>query len=58
MWQLDPRISWLTQGIPTVSWPPILEPSSPKSKVPFWVLQEKQLQKDSPEQFSIAAMDK
>ena len=33
------------------------EPSPPKP-VPFWVLQEKQLLKDSPEHFFVAGMDK
>ena len=27
MWQVSPRISWLTQGLPTLTWPPSLEPS-------------------------------
>ena len=36
---------------------PTPEPSLPKP-VPFWVLQEKQLQKDSPEHFFVAGMDK
>ena len=47
MWQVGPIISWLTQGLPTLSWPPTLEPFPPKL-VPFWVLQEKQLQKIHP----------
>ena len=34
-----------------------LEPSPPKP-VPFWMLQEKQLQKDLPEYFFVAGMDK
>ena len=38
------------------SGPPTLEPSPP-ALVSFWVLQEKQLQKDSPEHFFIAGMD-
>ena len=46
----------LTQGLPTLSWPPASQPSPPKP-VPFWVLQEKQLQKDSPEHFFGAGMD-
>ena len=57
MRQIRPRISWLTQGLPTLSWPPTLEPSPPKP-VALWVLQEKQLQKDSPEPFFVAGMDK
>ena len=48
MWQVGPRISWLTQGLPTLSWPPTPEPS-PLEPVTFWVSQEKQLQKGSPE---------
>ena len=44
MWQVGPRTSWLTEGLPTLSWPPTLEPFPPKS-ILFWVLQEKQLQK-------------
>ena len=47
MWQVGLRISWLTQGLPTLSWPPTPEPSPPKP-VSFWVLQEKQLQKIHP----------
>ena len=35
---------------------PTLEPSLPKP-VPFWLLQEKQLQKDSPEHFFVGEMD-
>ena len=42
MWQVGPRSSWLTQGLPTLSWPSILEPSPPKS-VRLGVLQVKQL---------------
>ena len=57
MWQVGLRISCLTQGLATLSWPPILEASPPKP-VPFWVLQEKQLQKDSPKHFFVAGMDK
>ena len=57
MWQVALRISFLTQGLTTLSWPPTLEPFPPKP-VPFWVLQEKQLQKDSPEHFFVAGMDK
>ena len=34
-----------------------LEPSPPKP-VPIWVLQGKQLQKDSPKHFFVAGMDK
>ena len=56
-WQVGLRISWLTQGLPTLSWPPAPE-SSPPKPVPFWVLQEKHLQKDSPEHFFVAGMDK
>ena len=37
-----------------ISW---IKPSPPKP-VPFWVLQEKQLLKDSPEHFFVAGMDK
>ena len=44
MWQIGLKISWLTQGLLTLSWPPTPEPPPPKP-VPFWVLQEKQLQK-------------
>ena len=40
----------------TRSWPPVPESSSLKP-VPFWALQEKQLQKDSPEDF-VAGIDK
>ena len=50
MWQVGPIISRLTQGLLTLSWPPAWEPSPPKP-VPFWVLQGKQVQKDSPEYF-------
>ena len=57
MWQVGPRISWLTRGLLTLSWPPTPEASPPKP-VPFWVLQEKQLQKDSPKHFFAAGMDK
>ena len=57
MWQVGLRISWLTQGLPTLSWPPTLE-ASPSKPVPFWVLQEKQLQKDSPKHFFVPGMDK
>ena len=57
MWQVGPRISWLTRGLPTLSSSPTLEPSPPKP-VPFWVLQEKQLLKDSPKHFFVAGMDK
>ena len=57
MWQVGPRISWLTQGLPTLSRSPTPEPSPPKP-VPFWVLQEKQLLKDSPEHFFVVGMDK
>ena len=45
-----------TQGLPTLSCPSTLEPSPP-TPVPFWVLQEKQLLKDSPEYFFVAGMD-
>ena len=44
-------------GLPALSRPPTLEPSPPKP-VAFWVLQEKQSQKDSPEPFFVAGMDK
>ena len=44
MWQVGLRISWLTQGLHTLSWPPTPEPTPPKL-VPFWVIQEKLLQK-------------
>ena len=44
-------------GLPTLSWPPAPEPSPPKP-VPFWELQEKQLQKDLPKHFFVAGMDK
>ena len=58
MWQIGLRIFWLTQGLPTLSdLLPTREPSPPKP-VLFWVLQEKQLQKDSPEHFLVAGMDK
>ena len=43
-------------GLPTLSSPPNPETSPPKL-VPFCVLQEKQLQKDSPKHF-VAGMDK
>ena len=56
MQQVGLRVSWLTQGLPTLSSPPTLEPSPPKP-VPLWVLQEKQLLKDSPEHFFVAGMD-
>ena len=51
------RISWVTQGLPTLSWPLTPKPSPPKP-VPFWVLQEKQLQKGLPKHFFVAGMDK
>ena len=57
MRQVGPRISGLTQGLPPLSWPPTLEPSPPKP-VPFWVLWEKQLQKDSSEHSFVAGVDK
>ena len=57
MWQVGPRISWLTQGLPILSRPPTLEPSPPKP-VPFWVLQEKQLQQDLLEQFFVSGLDR
>ena len=41
--RVSPRISWLTQALPMLSLPSIPETSPPKP-VPFWVLQEKQLQ--------------
>ena len=47
----------MSQGLPTLSWPPTLEPSSRKP-VPFWAPQEKQLQKDSPEHFFVSGMEK
>ena len=58
MWQWGLRISWLTQGLPTLSWPPTSETSPPKP-VPFQVLQEKQ-HKDSPEHLDgqVAWMDR
>ena len=46
MWQIGLRIFWLTQGVPTLSWPSTPEPSSPRP-VQVGVLQEKWLQKDS-----------
>ena len=52
-WQVGLRISCLTQGLPNLSWPP-----SPPKPVPFGVLQEKQLQKDSPKYLFVAGMDK
>ena len=57
MWQVGLRVSWLTQGSPTLSRPPTLEPSPPKL-VPFKVLQGKKLQKYSPEHFFVAGMNK
>ena len=57
MWQVGPRISWLTQGLPTLSWPSNSEPSPPKP-VWFGVLKVKQLQKDSLKDFFVAGMDK
>ena len=56
MWHIGLRISWLTQGLPTLSWLPSPEPSYHKP-VPFWVLKEKQLQKDSPQLFFVAWME-
>ena len=56
MWHIGLRISWLTQGLPTLSWLPGPEPSYHKP-VPFWVLKEKQLQKDSPQLFFVALME-
>ena len=44
MWQLCPRISWLTQGLPTLSQSPMPEPS-PSKPVPFWVLKESNYKK-------------
>ena len=41
MCKVSARISGLTQGLPTLSWPPTPEPSPP-NPLPFWVLQEKQ----------------
>ena len=57
IWHIVLRISWLTQGLPTPSWPSTLE-SSPSKPVPFWVLQEKQLQKDSPKNSFFVGMNK
>ena len=61
---LEPRVqldvagrsgnSWLTWGLPTLSWSPTLEPSPPKP-VP---LCEKKLLKDSPEHLFVAGLDK
>ena len=45
------------QGLPTLSWPPTLQSSPPKLG-PFWVVQEKQLQKDSSKHFFVVGMDK
>ena len=56
MWQVGLRISWLIQGLPTLTQSPAPEPSSPKP-VPFWVPQEEQLQKDSPAHFFVAGKD-
>ena len=56
-WQVGLRISWLTQVLPTLSCPPTPEPS-PLKPLPYWVLQEKQLQKDSPEHFFVTGMHK
>ena len=56
MWQVALTISWLTQGLPTLYWPPTLE-SSPSKSVPFGALQEKQLLKDSPEWCFVCGMD-
>ena len=56
MWHVGPITFWLTQGLPTLSWAPTLEPSLPKP-VPFWVLQEKQLQKYPPEHFFVAGIN-
>ena len=55
--QVGPRISWLAQGLPALTWPPAPEPSPPKP-VPFWVLQEKQLLKDLPEHLFVARKDR
>ena len=44
-------------GLPTLSCSPTPDTSPPKP-VPFWVLQENQLLKDSPEHFFVAGMDK
>ena len=57
MWQVGLRICWLTQGLPTLSWSLTPEPFPPKP-VPFWVLQENQLQKYSPKHFFDAGMGK
>ena len=57
MWQVGPRISWLTQGLPTLSWPPAPE-LSPSKPVPFWMLLENHLLKDSLEHFFVAVMCK
>ena len=46
-----------TGATPTLSCPPTLEPSPPKP-VPFWVLQKKYLQKDSPKHFFVAGKDR
>ena len=54
---ISPRSSQLTQGLPTLSWPPVPEPF-PLNPVSFWMLEEKQLQKDSLEHFFVAGMDK
>ena len=45
------------QGLPTLPWPPTPETSPPKP-VPLWVVQEKQLQKDSSKHFFVVGMDK
>ena len=50
-------MSWLTEGLSTLLWLPTPEPS-PSKPVPFGVLQEKQLPKDSPEYFFVAGRDK
>ena len=64
---LDPRVQldvagwsenfFLTQGLPTLPWPPTQE-TSPLKPVPFWVLQEKQLLNNLPKHFFVAGMDK
>ena len=55
MEQVGLKFFWWTLGLPTLSWHPILETSSPKP-LPFWVTQEKQSHKDSPRHLSVARM--
>ena len=58
MWQVSPRISWLTQGQLCADLLTSCSKTSPPKSVPFWVIQEKQLQKGSPKFFFVSGMDK